>query len=819
MKRLRQGIFLITQDSFGVSEKLSDLFRVRNCTVSIIAREVLENEDALNQWCLSLVTGIETIAGIVHLTQIGSDWLQTDAPVQAWRKQLFLNEKSLFLLLHNLYRKLTNDAHILAASGLGGYFCRNGNDRISGLSLQGGMVGLLKSLHEERPGLRVKAVDVDPGQPADAIALCLMDELELAGGRLEVGYPGGQRTIFQTVPSFHEQEDVCLDLIRNVVVLATGGTRGVTAELLRELAAPGNTLLLTGRSPLPEDEPEHLQRLTTPLALRQHFISEVRDGSLQMTPVEIQRKVQSIIAAREMRYNINDFKQRGADVQYYPADVTNEEAMCRLFNTIYKQYSEISGVVHGAGIIEDKLLVDKMSDSWSRVVETKVIGLLLLQKYLRPESLRFLAVLSSVAGRYGNSGQTDYATANELMNRLCCQISRIWGNRVNVKALCWGPWGTTESGAGMVTEDTEAKFARKGVTLVNAEAGRRLFKDELTHNGVANVEIVCGEGPWERHEAAIGRIERDSKAVTDDVLYPLIGTANVSALPNGDKVIPLCLDETHAYLQEHCIDNVPVMPAAVALEIMSEAACFLCSGWHVVEAHDFRLFKGIVLKEQNCHLQVVISQPVYDGDKGFEVNAAIQSGQDDRMQRVHYRTVLRFDRKFPEGFKYKPQSHTEKKLNAAEVYAGWLFHGPRFQVIEEIEGMSRGGVRALLRTTFPSQWMLNVGIGCNQWLFDPALVDAAAQMALVWDRAYHNESALPTRFCRVIRYSEILPKRVYMNFELIASESPQLVRANVCFSDADNNVVLSIEGLESVSSVELNRLGGTANGFAKVSVS
>ena len=151
-----------------------------------------------------------------------------------------------------------------------------------------------------------------------------------------------------------------------------------------------------------------------------------------------------MLAAREMRNNIDDFRKHGATVEYHAVDVTNEDALRQLIEGIYKKYGRISGVVHGAGIIEDKLLADKKSDSWTRVVETKVIGLLLLQKYLRPELLRFFTVMSSVAGRYGNSGQTDYATANELMNRLCCQLRRTWANNVNVKAFCWGPWGPNE---------------------------------------------------------------------------------------------------------------------------------------------------------------------------------------------------------------------------------------------------------------------------------------------------------------------------------------------------------------------------------------
>ena len=509
LKRLGQGHFIITQDTLGIAAELSDLLCACKCTVSIIEREVLKDENSLKQWCLSFENQVDTIAGIVHLAQIGSDWLQADAPIQAWRSQLMLNEKSLFILLHDLNGKLNDDAHILSASALGGLFNRNGNNA-SGLSLQSGAVGLLKSLQEESPKLRVKTVDIDSEQQIKAITASIMDELELAGGRLEIGYPDGKRTIFHTVDESLEDKDERLDSISDLVVLATGGLRGVTAELLRELALPGNTLLLTGRSSFPEDEPEYLKSLITPSDLRQYFISEVRNGQLHMTPAEIQHNVKSILAAREMRNNINDFRQRGAKVEYYSVNATDDDAMRQLLDSIYDQYAGINAVVHGAGVIEDKLLVDKTSDSWSRVVETKVLGLLLLQKYLHPESLRFFTVLSSVAGRYGNSGQSDYATANELMNRLCCQLSNNWGNKVRVKAFCWGPWGRLTFGHGMVTEETEAKFARRSIFLVSPETGSRHFKDELTHEGCHNIEIICGEGPWEQIEADIGRIENIS---------------------------------------------------------------------------------------------------------------------------------------------------------------------------------------------------------------------------------------------------------------------------------------------------------------------
>lgn len=222
LRRLGQGHFIITQDTLGVAEKLSELLRAHDCTVSIVKRDILKDENSLNQWCLSLKADIDAIAGIVHLAQIGSDWFTTDAPTQTWRSQLQLNEKSLFILLHNLNGKLRDDAHVFSVSALGGVFNRNDNN-VSALSLQGGAVGLLKSLREECPNIRVKAIDIDSEQRADSIALCLIGELELVGGRQEVGYPAGRRTIFQTVPESLSQEEACSDVVRDLVVLATGG--------------------------------------------------------------------------------------------------------------------------------------------------------------------------------------------------------------------------------------------------------------------------------------------------------------------------------------------------------------------------------------------------------------------------------------------------------------------------------------------------------------------------------------------------------------------------------------------------------------------
>jgi len=804
-RRFAPGRFVLSRDRLGVADALAAALKARGADAVIVESETLADEALLLERCQALGDG--AIAGVVHLAPLGCPALSGQETPAQWRQLVQLHEKSFFLLLRELGARMGEGAHAVAASDLGGLFGREGSSA-GALRLQSGAVGMVKSLLEERPELRVKAVDLDPQRSAAELAADLLGEIELDGGRQEVGYPGGQRTVFLTVA-----EDVAVDPAReaaltNLVVLATGGARGITAEVLRELARPGTTLVLTGRSQLVAAEAADTAALQDADALRKHFVAQVRAGAVKLTPGEIQRKVQSLLDQREMRANVADFEGSGAAVEYHAVDVTDEAAIQGLIDGVKARHGRIDGVVHGAGVIEDKRLADKRSDSWSRVVDTKVIGALLLQKYVDPAALKFFTVFSSVAGRYGNSGQSDYATANELMNRLCIALQARWGERVAVSALCWGPWGATKFGAGMVTAETEAKFAEKGVTLVSAALGRRLFRQELVRAAGTPVEVVCGEAPWESREAELGRIRPAPEAPE---LGPLLGRSVPVARPTGERIVPVRLDPArHLYLQEHALDGKMVLPAAAALELMAEGARMLWPGWRVVEVREHKLLKGVDMDRAGRDLQVFLSPPPYGSSEGFDVSAALQSDLGNGRAMTHYRCVVRLEQALPAPVPAQRAFHDDKALTVAKAYGEWLFHGPRFQVIEAIEGLSPEGSGARVRASHPSQWLARHGADAAGWLFDPALLDAAAQMAWLWARAYRDESALPTRFGRVVRYRDVFPARLHMEYERVASADPTLIRGNVVFSDEDGVPVMAIEELDSVASAALNRLGGTA---------
>ena len=92
--------------------------------------------------------------------------------------------------------------------------------------------------------------------------------------------------------------------------------------------------------------------------------------------------------------------------------------------------------------------------------------------------------VSSVAGAYGNRGQTDYAAANATLDALARRLdARIAGRAVSIN---WGPWG----GGGMVSPELERAYAAKGIALIDPEDGVQRLIDELERGEGSQVILM-----------------------------------------------------------------------------------------------------------------------------------------------------------------------------------------------------------------------------------------------------------------------------------------------------------------------------------------
>ena len=350
---------------------------------------------------------------------------------------------------------------LIVATGAGGSFgLRFDGSGAGDPSTGAGLRGLARTLTQEFPEVLVRAVDVDTKESPRAVADSLFAELlSEPGGPVEVGYAAsGRRTLMVT--STGDVPEAALPLGPDGVVLLTGGARGITARVALAMAeATGCHLELIGRTPAPErpEDPE-IAAAADETALRQALIAQ---GG--RSPGEIEAATRRIRTEREIHDTLALLQGSAASVRYHVADVRDASAVRSIVQDVYARHGRLDGVVHGAGLLEDRLVRDKAPESFTRVYRTKVDGACALAAAVRPD-VGFFVVFGSVSGVYGNRGQADYAAANDA----CDTLARVWRTRLQGRVLVadWGPW----AGGGMVSPELAREYAGRGVALLEPGA-------------------------------------------------------------------------------------------------------------------------------------------------------------------------------------------------------------------------------------------------------------------------------------------------------------------------------------------------------------
>jgi len=373
----------------------------------------------------------------------------------------------------------------VTVSDLGGSFGRDGLDPARAWTA--GLTALVRTAAIEWPAARVQAIDIQRAgrAPAD-IARAIGDELLSGGDELEVGIRAdGTRLTLRDRPQ--DIDAGPMPLGPDDVIVASGGGRGVTAATIIELArATGARFVLLGRSPL-DPEPAACAGADDDVALKRALLDDATAHGRLVTPAELGRAARAIMAAREVRRTIELIGRAGGQARYLPVDVTDAAAVTRALDEVRREVGPITGVVHGAGVLADRRIVDKTDTQFDTVFATKVLGLRSLLAATAEDELRLLCVFSSVAARTGNEGQVDYAMANEVMNKVALAERARRGTGCIVKSFGWGPWA-----GGMVDGALADRFAALGVELLPIDVGAGMFVAEIAGPQLDQVEVLLG---------------------------------------------------------------------------------------------------------------------------------------------------------------------------------------------------------------------------------------------------------------------------------------------------------------------------------------
>ena len=578
-----------------------------------------------------------------------------------------------------------------------------------------GLSGLTKTARQEWPGVDVRFVDVDLRDPLAAELVA--SQCFVSTDVVEVGL-NSRQLLTPTVLDAPIVADAPSLLASGDVVVITGGARGVTATCALALAkaVPGLKLALLQRTVVDAPEPLFAHAAVDEGGLKRAILADAAARGASVPLREVAGMAQQILAAREVRATLQTLRQ-SADVDLFACDVQQADSVEAALAAVRRRFGDITVVVHGAGVLADKRIEDKTRDQVKGVVGTKVGGLLAILQHTAIDPLKAVVAFSSVAGRFGNVGQVDYAMANEAMTRILTGVKAKRPQLV-VKSLHWGPWE-----GGMVTPELKAAFASRGVTVIARDDGARAFVAELSTAASDDVEVVLGaslasarpglDGP--------GGVKKSSSRI------------DASSMP---------------FLADHAVKGEVVLPVVVAMDLMLSAA--VDAGLGAVHAiSDVEVLRGqrlprylteghvgeaTVSVEPNGRLRLELR---IDGVLGYRALATVGSAVADAVVTVTVPVVQKAAFALP--------------LYTGSDGPGLLFHGPRFQLIDALDGVNEHAMTARVLSTAAAGF-------AGRFSSDVAALDAGLQLVLLWARHRTGGAFLPTRVGALTLHQGALPE-------------------------------------------------------------
>ena len=672
-------------------------------------------------------------------------------------------------------RKVNDGGILMTVSRLDGVFgfgSLNGN----GDPVSGGLAGLLKTARHEWPEVHCKAIDLNPEvQQGPEVADAIVEEMFRAGP-VEVGLFAGERFSLelQTVPLPARNGFAVLK--DGDLVVVTGGARGITAKAILELARLARLrLVLLGRSLLAESEPEWLTGVTDAAELKRTLLARSRNGH---APKQIEAKYREVLAQREIRHHLEQIQATGSTAMYRSVDVRDAAAVEKVLREICGKFGPVCGLVHGAGVLADRKIEDKTVEQFDLVYGTKVAGLENLMRCLGGDELKLLALFSSYTGRFGRTGQVDYAAANEVLNKIAQSESRR-RPECRVVSFNWGPWN-----GGMVSEGLRKIFESEGVGLIEPEAGAEFFVREICSPVGQSVEVLALAPGAHTGRNGNGNGAHPQPAAAPAVLnLAFEREVSVEALP--------CLES-------HVLNGRPVVPAVLMIEWLAHGAVHGNPGMAFHGFENFKVLKGLVLEPGSKTTVSVLAEAGQMRDGLLRVPVQMVSLGGGRTV-PHARAEILLAEALPAP----PVDWTSPVLHPGNnghhfIYGqGHLFHGPHFQGIEALEYCSEEEMAALVKSApAPRQWIRNPLR--PTWMSDPLALDSSFQMLILWSWEHRRTGSLPCAIGRFRQFTAAFPKAGSRVVVRIDSGQAPVVTATLQFLDRQGKLLALVEGYECV---------------------
>jgi 3-hydroxymyristoyl/3-hydroxydecanoyl-(acyl carrier protein) dehydratase len=335
-----------------------------------------------------------------------------------------------------------------------------------------------------------------------------------------------------------------------------------------------------------------------------------------------------------------------------------------------------------------------------------------------------------------------------------------------------------------VMEITEVGVDDIGPFVIGAGS---LWCDGLRIYEVSNMGMRLVSGP-----PGDASVPADSAVVVDQAAQTAGQTAGLTELP-----ISVSLAH-HPQLIDHAVNGVPVVPVVFVIEWFARLAAANCPDLHLAALTELRVLSGLIAEDYfhggSLDVVAVVIDSVGSGEGRQMTRQLTLQLTNTATGRAHYRCTAHMTPTAPSAVDFadsNPAIAVDSEPWSSEIYFGdVLFHGPAFRVIEEIVAVSELGIDARC-------WGVRaVGWPNETWTSDPALLDGALQLALLWTERQLGLPSLPTGIGMVRLLSE--PTFGQHTMSLVGRRTAaHMVVCDVEIRSAAGHVVAQLEGIET----------------------
>jgi acyl transferase domain-containing protein/NAD(P)-dependent dehydrogenase (short-subunit alcohol dehydrogenase family) len=783
---------VIMPDQGGVADALAQ--RLKKAGVEVLRIEGAPDADALTN-CIQSWTAGGPIHGVYWLPALDNEGNLRDLDPATWHKAVQVRVKSLYRTMRALYEQIGQPGTFLvSATRLGG---QHGYDEAGAVAPMGGaVVGFSKAYKRERPDALVKAVDFEAERKPSEIAELLFEETLRDPGAVEIGYRAGLRWTIGLQEQSAADGQPGLTLDENTVFLITGAAGSIVSAITAELAsASGGTFYLLDLVPEPDpDNPDFKRLVSDKDGLKRDLFARIQARGERATPALVERELAALERAQSARSAIDAVRAAGGTPHYFSVNLTDADGVAKVIEQVRERSGHIDVLLHAAGLERSHPLPNKDPREFDLVFDVKSDGFYNLLRAIGEMPLKATVAFSSIAGRFGNVGQTDYSSANDLLCKITSSFRTCRPGTRGI-AIDWTAWG----GIGMASRGSIPKVMElAGIDMLPPEAGIPLIRRELTA-GATRGEIVIGQrlGVLLNEFDPTGGVEVNPAQVSGEKRGPMLGKIASAGLYSPLTIETTLDPKLQPFLHDHQIDGTPVLPGVMGIEAFAEAALCLLPGWHV-EAVEEVNFLAPFKFYRNEPRPVTVEAVIHPCGDALIADCRLLGrrplpNQTEPQVTTHFTARVRLTQVVPAEGRVSslgaPQGHI---VEAADIYRLY-FHGPAYQVLErawwngkQIVGLMATGLPA---NHYPSELPT---------LMMPRLIELCFQTAGVWEMGSENRMGLPQHIDRVSLFGSD-PEHTGSRLYAVVTPNPRTGSFDAEVVDTKGNRCLQLSGYRTVA--------------------